>query len=56
MNGTSVGAYYLADQFSDRIKVTRPAHGLPSGGLLDYIDPQTMARALSGRKFIDDAS
>ncbi|UTC24819.1 recombination mediator RecR [Candidatus Comchoanobacter bicostacola] len=49
-------AYYLADQFSDRIKVTRPAHGLPSGGLLDYIDPQTMARALSGRKFIDDAS
>ena len=33
-----------------RIKVTRPAHGLPVGGDLEYADELTLARALSGRR------
>ena len=33
-----------------RIKVTRPAHGLPVGGDLEYADELTLAKALSGRR------
>jgi recombination protein RecR len=32
------------------IKVTRPAHGLPVGGDLEYADELTLARALAGRR------
>jgi len=32
------------------IKVTRPAHGLPVGGDLEYADELTLARAMSGRR------
>jgi recombination protein RecR len=32
------------------IVVTRPAHGLPVGGDLEYADELTLARALSGRR------
>ena len=32
------------------VKVTRPAHGLPVGGDLEYADDLTLARALSGRR------
>jgi len=31
-------------------RVTRPAHGLPVGGDLEYADELTLARALSGRR------
>ncbi len=31
------------------IKVTRPAHGLPVGGDLEYADELTLARAMAGR-------
>jgi len=31
-------------------KVTRPAHGLPVGGDLEYADELTLARALAGRQ------
>ena len=31
-------------------KVTRPAHGLPVGGDLEYADELTLARALAGRR------
>ena len=32
------------------VTVTRPAHGLPVGGDLEYADEVTLARALSGRR------
>ena len=32
------------------IRVTRPAHGLPVGGDLEYADELTLARAMSGRR------
>ena len=31
-------------------KVTRPAHGLPVGGDLEYADELTLARAMAGRQ------
>src|SRR5439155_4934566 len=31
-------------------KVTRPAHGLPVGGDLEYADELTLARAMAGRR------
>ncbi len=32
------------------ITVTRPAHGLPVGGDLEYADELTLARAMAGRR------
>jgi recombination protein RecR len=32
------------------MRVTRPAHGLPFGGDLEYADELTLARAMSGRR------
>ena len=32
------------------VNVTRPAHGLPVGGDLEYADELTLARAISGRR------
>ncbi len=32
------------------VRVTRPAHGLPVGGDLEYADELTVARALAGRR------
>lgn len=39
----------LHDQYPSLL-VTRIAHGLPSGGLLDYADEMTLAHALSDRR------
>lgn len=46
-------AMYLDRLLQDRypsLLVTRIAHGLPSGGLLDYADEMTLAHALSDRR------
>ena len=32
------------------VLVTRIAHGLPSGGMLDYADEMTLAHALADRR------
>jgi recombination protein RecR len=32
------------------VAVTRPAHGLPVGGDLEYADELTLARAMAGRR------
>ncbi len=39
----------LADKYPDLL-VTRIAHGLPSGGLLDYADEMTLTHALENRR------
>lgn len=49
-----VTAHYIsnmAKQFN--IQITRIAHGIPIGGELEYIDINTIAHALSGRKNYD---
>ena len=44
-------AVYLSRALSTLgVTVTRPAHGLPVGGDLEYADELTLARALSGRR------
>lgn len=44
-------AFYLQRALTPLgVQVTRPAHGLPVGGDLEYADELTLARALSGRR------
>lgn len=44
-------AVYLSRALQDLgVKVTRPAHGLPVGGDLEYADELTLARAIAGRR------
>jgi len=41
----------LLKNFSDRkIKVTRLARGIPTGGDIEYADEMTLTAALEGRK------
>ncbi|MDC3180811.1 recombination mediator RecR [Gammaproteobacteria bacterium] len=47
-------AYYLSEQFKDKVNVTRLAHGLPIGGTLDYIDSQTLLRAFHARHTLEN--
>lgn len=52
MDGETTAMYLnrlLQEQYPD-LKITRIAHGLPSGGLLDYADEMTLAHALSDRR------
>jgi recombination protein RecR len=42
-------AMYVADLLPARVRVTRPASGLPVGGDLEYADELTLGRALAGR-------
>ena len=42
-------AMYVADLLPARVRVTRPASGLPVGGDLEYADELTLGRALVGR-------
>lgn len=52
MDGETTAMYLnrlLQEQYPD-LKVTRIAHGLPSGGMLDYADEMTLTHALSDRR------
>ena len=52
MDGETTAMYLdrlLKEQCPD-VLVTRIAHGLPAGGLLDYADEMTLAYALSNRR------
>jgi len=43
-------AHYIASRINNKaIKCSRIAYGIPMGGELEYIDSNTLARALSGR-------
>ncbi len=45
-----ITALYIGKLLKDRdIKVSRLAHGIPFGGNIDYIDEQTLGRALENR-------
>ena len=44
-------AYYLTQTCQNLVsKITRIAHGVPLGGELEYVDGNTLAHAISGRK------
>lgn len=46
-------AHYVSEQLKDAgVTVTRIAHGVPLGGELEYVDGNTLAHALAGRKSV----
>lgn len=47
---TSMYLHRLLQEQYPTLNITRIAHGLPSGGLLDYADEMTLAHALSDRR------
>ena len=53
LNATVEGqttAHYITEQLGGfGVKFTRPAHGVPIGGELDYLDEGTLNAALSAR-------
>ena len=51
MDGETTAMYLgkILSKECPNVLVTRIAHGLPSGGFLDYADEMTLAHALSGR-------
>jgi recombination protein RecR len=50
IEGEATAVYLLRALSPLGVRVTRPAHGLPVGGDLEYADEVTLARALSGRR------
>jgi recombination protein RecR len=48
-------AYYIADLVKAKgLVATRIAHGVPLGGELDYVDGQTIAKAMADRYHMND--
>ena len=47
---TSMYLHRLLQEQYPNLNITRIAHGLPSGGLLDYADEMTLAHVLSDRR------
>ncbi|MEE8545358.1 MAG: recombination mediator RecR [Alphaproteobacteria bacterium] len=44
-------AHYIIDRLADSgVEITRPAHGMPVGGELDYLDDGTLTTALKSRR------
>lgn len=44
-------AHYIAESLADQnVQVTQMGYGLPVGGELDYLDPDTITAALQGRR------
>jgi recombination protein RecR len=50
IEGEATAFYILRALEPLGLQVTRPAHGLPVGGDLEYADELTLARAMSGRR------
>ena len=50
IEGEATAVYLQRSLIPSGVKVTRPAHGLPVGGDLEYADELTLARALAGRR------
>lgn len=50
IEGEATAVYIGRALGSLNVRVTRPAHGLPVGGDLEYADELTLARAMSGRR------
>ncbi len=46
-------AQYIQALLQGRVRLTKIAHGVPLGGELEYIDANTLAHALSGRKQLE---
>ena len=48
-------AYFIAESLkTQKIRVSRIAHGVPVGGELEYVDGGTLTHAFAGRKTLSD--
>ncbi|MBN2689581.1 MAG: recombination protein RecR [Gammaproteobacteria bacterium] len=47
-------AHYITNLVRRKLTFTRLAHGVPMGGELEYLDSNTLARALQGRRNLQD--
>lgn len=47
-------ALCIAQEFGSQLRVTRIASGVPHGGELEFADPVTLGRALSGRRTLGE--
>jgi recombination protein RecR len=50
IEGEATAVYLQRALMPSGVTVTRPAHGLPVGGDLEYADELTLARAMAGRR------
>jgi recombination protein RecR len=50
IEGEATAVYLQKSLSTIQVRVSRPAHGLPMGGDLEYADDLTLARAMSGRR------
>ncbi len=50
IEGEATAVYLQRALAPSGVRVTRPAHGLPVGGDLEYADELTLARAMAGRR------
>ncbi len=50
IEGEATAVYLQRALAPSGVQVTRPAHGLPVGGDLEYADELTLARAMAGRR------
>ena len=50
IEGEATAMYLQQALAPSGVRVTRPAHGLPVGGDLEYADELTLARAMAGRR------
>ncbi len=50
VEGDATGFYLAKRLSSERVKVTRIAHGMPAGTGLEFADELTLSRALEGRR------
>lgn len=50
VNGNATALYISQQLASSRVKVTRIAQGIPSGGDIEYVDESTLRSALNGRQ------
>jgi recombination protein RecR len=50
LNGNATALYISQQLTSARVRITRIAQGVPSGGDIEYIDEVTLRSALDGRQ------
>lgn len=53
MEGDATALYIQQKLEGSSVRITRLARGLPSGGELEYADPNTLLRALAGRQSME---
>ncbi len=53
VEGEATAGYLAALAKNHEVAVTRIAHGMPLGGELEYVDSNTLSRAISTRRALD---